>query len=91
MTGGVFTGAMVSETVTICIAETVFPWLSVTRHTTVFLPGENEAGASFSGVPTPQLSVAEATPILTLQFELTISAGIVNTGNSLSSTVMSCV
>ena len=82
---------MVSETVTNCVAETVFPWLSVTCHTTAVIPGEKEAGALFAGVTTPQLSVAEATPIVILQFELTISAGIVNTGNSLSSTVISCV
>ena len=86
--GAVFEGAIVSETVINCVAETVFPAESLTCQTTDVIPGVNKAGALFDGTPTPQLSVADATPILTLQLVEIMFAGIVKTGSSLSLTVI---
>jgi hypothetical protein len=86
--GAVFKGAMVSDTVISWVAETVFPAASEICHTTAVIPSVKTAGALLVGMPTPQLSVADATPISTLQFVERTSAGILNTGASLSLTVI---
>ena len=86
--GAIFTGAVVSETVTNCVAETVFPEPSVTCHITAVTPKGNEAGALFAGTKSPQLSVAEATPMETEQVPVTISGGRVIIGSSLSTTII---
>ena len=86
--GAVLRGAIVSETVTSWVAETVFPAASETCQTTAVMPREKTAGALLVGIRSPQLSVALANPISTLQLGERISAGIVSTGSSLSLTVM---
>ena len=86
--GAAFNGATVSETVTSCVEDTVFPATSVTVQTTGVIPISNAAGALFEGTSPPQLSVADAIPISTLQFVDTISIGTVNTGFSVSFTVI---
>jgi len=86
--GAVLRGAIVSETVTSWVAETVLPSASETCQTTAVIPREKTAGALLVGIKPPQLSVALATPISTLQLGERISAGIVSTGSSLSLTVM---
>ena len=57
-------GTIVSETVINCVAETVLPAsICLLVQTTGVIPSVNTAGALFDGInPTPQLSVAEATP-----------------------------
>ena len=86
--GALLSGAIVSETVTSWVAETVFPAASVTIHTTGVVPKPNVAGALFVGINPPQLSVADAAPKSTLQLLETMSAGIVKTGSSLSLTII---
>ena len=86
--GATLIGAVVSETVTNWMAETIFPELSVTCHTTGVTPIEKSAGALLVRLKTPQLSVADATPIVTEQFPEKTSGGKVNTGSSLSTTVI---
>ena len=89
--GGVISGAIVSDTVTNWVSDTVFPEESVTDQITGVIPIGNVNGALFVGVTTPQLSVADATPIVNEQFAEIISAGIVKVGLSTSKTVIVCV
>ena len=89
--GGEISGAIVSDTVTNWVAETVFPEESVTDQITGVNPIGNVNGALFVGETTPQLSVADATPIVIEQFAEIISAGIVKVGLSTSKTVIVCV
>ena len=84
--GGLFVGAVVSETVISCVADTVFPEASEAIHITGVIPKLNEAGALFESAIISQLSVAEATPISTLQSTEVISPGILKTGFSESLT-----
>ena len=89
--GGVISGAIVSDTVTNWVSDTVFPEESVTDQITGVIPIGNVNGALFVGVTTPQLSVADATPIVNEQFAEIISSGIVKVGLSTSKTVIVCV
>ncbi len=86
--GAIFVGANVSETVTSCVAETALPALSVTCHVTAVIPNGNETGALFEGIPTEQLSVVEAVPTSTVQFDVKISGGRIKIGSSSSITVI---
>jgi hypothetical protein len=86
--------AGVGFTVTCCDTVEVFPFTSVTVHTTVVVPKANVAGALLVMVPTPQLSVAVAVPVVTaipdVRLHTVTSAGAVATGASASVTTTLC-
>ena len=86
--GAILRGAVVSETVIIWVADTVLPAASVTCHVTAVVPNEKSAGALFTGIKPPQLSLADALPISTAQLGEMISAGMISTGFSSSTTVI---
>jgi len=86
--GAILSGAVVSETVTNYVEDTVFPAASVTCQVTAVIPKEKVAGALFLGTKPPQLSVAEAVPIVTVQFGEIISGGTTRTGACWSTTVI---
>ena len=70
----------------------MLPLASVTCHVTAVIPRGNTTGALFDGVKAKsQLSVAEATPIVTEQLPVIMSFGIVSIGGWLSITVIVCV
>ena len=85
------TGAVVSETVTFCVAVALFPFASVAVQVTTVVPIANVAGAS-DVIVTPNASVAVADPIATVVAlpvaSAATSAGAVITGAVVSATVI---
>ena len=94
----VITGAVVSVTVTICVAVPMFPAASVADHVTVVVPTGNEAGALLVGVSMPSTTstavaipraIADNGPVASTD----TAGGAVTTGGVASTrfTVTSCV
>ena len=89
-------GAVLSITVTICVAVTEFPELSVTVHITEVLPSGNAVGALLLTdivqlslvVGVPKTTLVAVHPVLA---STVISAGAVRLGTSVSTTVTNCV
>ena len=95
--GAVTVGAVVSTTVTVCVAVAKLPLASVAVQVTVVAPRENNAGASFviTGAVS-QISVAVAVPIaitcpVVPVHSADTGAGAVTVGNPTSFTVTSKV
>ena len=89
--GAIIPGEVVSETIIDWVFETVLPARSVTYQITVLLPNPiipPFEAIVYDAVKVEQLSVAEATPITIEQVLEKISAGIVKTGSSLSTTLI---
>src|SRR5574343_610706 len=95
--GAVIVGFVASVTVTNCVAVAVFPEPSTTVHVTVVVPNANTAGASLLTLTTEQLSVVTAFPntkpvvVQPVLVVVLIAIGATIVGNSLSSTVTTCV
>jgi hypothetical protein len=99
LAGGVTTGAVLSTTVTVCVAVAVLPAQSVAVHVTVVLPTGKVFPEGVRDTVTPaQLSEAEAVPGFTTVSQdvapgpvlaLTL-AGAVIVGGVLSVTVIVC-
>ena len=79
--GAVTTGAVVSVTITTCVAVFVLPFASVTVHNTFVVPIGKVAGALFVTLDTEQLSPVAGVPNATVvlqpvAFTLTVSFAV---------------
>src|ERR1043166_7067974 len=63
--GQVITGDWLSTAITVCVQALALPEVSVTVHTTEFVPNGNGLGALFVTLATPQLSDVLGVPRLT--------------------------